>query len=69
MAYITDVLNPGLGDRLRAAMQQFREARARRALYRQTVNELAVLSDRDLADLGIARTEIHDLARVHAYGA
>jgi uncharacterized protein YjiS (DUF1127 family) len=69
MAYINDVLNPGLGDRLRAAMQHLREVRTRRALFNQTVAELSALSNRDLADLGIARTEIRAIARTHAYGA
>ncbi|MCB8820480.1 DUF1127 domain-containing protein [Microvirga rosea] len=32
-------------------------------LYRTTVRELAQLSDRDLADLGIARFDIPRLAR------
>ena len=69
MAYINDVLRPSLADRLRAAVQNLREARARRAVYNQTVAELSALSNRDLADLGITRTEIRHLARVHAYGA
>ncbi|WP_083861347.1 DUF1127 domain-containing protein [Microvirga lotononidis] len=32
-------------------------------LYRKTVRELAQLSDRDLADLGIARYDISRVAR------
>ena len=31
--------------------------------YRDTVTELNRLSNRELADLGIARTEIHTVAR------
>lgn len=31
--------------------------------YNRTVNELQSLSNRDLADLGIARSDIHRLAR------
>jgi uncharacterized protein YjiS (DUF1127 family) len=31
--------------------------------YRETVNELKRLSNRDLSDLGIARSEIHEVAR------
>lgn len=31
--------------------------------YRETVTELSRLSDRDLADLGISRFEIQDIAR------
>jgi uncharacterized protein YjiS (DUF1127 family) len=32
-------------------------------LYRQTVNELSELSDRELTDLGIARFDIAGVAR------
>ncbi|MEX3316983.1 DUF1127 domain-containing protein [Sulfitobacter sp. PS-8MA] len=39
------------------------EARARRASYRQTLNELQALSDRELADIGLARCDIRRLAR------
>lgn len=35
--------------------------------YRNTVNELSVLSNRDLNDLGISRGEISSLARKSVY--
>lgn len=49
-------------------------ARARKAfadyrLYRQTLDELDALSDRELADLGISRLNITTIARDAAYGA
>ncbi|MGY2050214.1 DUF1127 domain-containing protein [Methylobacterium sp. JK268] len=34
--------------------------------YRETVVELSRLSDRELDDLGISRSEIQGIARVHA---
>ncbi len=68
MAYISEILRPSIGETLRAAAQQFRAAAARRAVYRQTVRELEALTDRDLADLGISRTDIGDLAWQNAYG-
>ncbi|MGJ5619408.1 DUF1127 domain-containing protein [Sulfitobacter sp. MF3-043] len=37
-------------------------AKARRARYRETYSELSALSDRDLADIGIARSFIRRLA-------
>jgi uncharacterized protein YjiS (DUF1127 family) len=37
--------------------------------YRSTVNELAMLSDRELADLGFTRADIRDIAQNAAYGA
>ena len=33
--------------------------------YRETVRELSGLSDRELADLGFSRFEIHGVARKH----
>ena len=36
--------------------------------YRKTVYELGRLTNRDLADLGIARGDIEFLARKNAYG-
>lgn len=41
---------------------------ARYQKYRSTVEELEMLSDRDLADLGMHRVGIRDVAREHAYG-
>jgi uncharacterized protein YjiS (DUF1127 family) len=38
-------------------------------LYRQTVDELQALSDRDLADLGLSRLQIRDVALETVYGA
>lgn len=32
--------------------------------YRETVRELSRLSDRELADIGVARVEIDELAKV-----
>lgn len=47
---------------------RFQEARARRAVYRQTVNELSNLSNRELADLGIHRSMITRIATEAAWG-
>lgn len=44
-----------------------KEASARRAVYVKTLGELRSLSDRDLADLGIARVQIEDIALQAAY--
>ncbi len=45
-----------------------RNAAARRKVYRATYHELARLSDRDLADVGIHRADIGRLAWETAYG-
>lgn len=41
---------------------------AKRKVYRTTYYELSSLTDRDLADLGIARSNIKALAMESAYG-
>jgi uncharacterized protein YjiS (DUF1127 family) len=70
MAYAIDTRIPGgleagrIG-RVRAAIA---DRLARYATYRTTLAELDSLSDRDLADLGIARADIHALAREAAMG-
>jgi uncharacterized protein YjiS (DUF1127 family) len=65
MAYITGNAAPslGLGQRLSGIIDRYRRARMAREIYRQTYDELSVLSDRDLADLGIARASIPAVAR------
>lgn len=51
----------GLIDRARTAIAQYRS-------YRQTLTELQSLSNRELADLGLSRFGLHDVARTAAYG-
>lgn len=65
MAFITGSAAPSLGLARRVAdfADRLRQARKAREVYRQTFDELSVLSDRDLADLGIARASIADVAR------
>jgi uncharacterized protein YjiS (DUF1127 family) len=53
------------GLNLRAAL---RRAMRRRALYGRTLGELAALSDRELADIGIPRADIRRVALEHAEG-
>ncbi len=50
------------------AFATVKTALARRAVYNRTLSELRALSDRDLADLGVSRFQITDLAREAAYG-
>jgi uncharacterized protein YjiS (DUF1127 family) len=51
----------GLVARLRRAWTEHR-------LYRDTVRELSQLTDRDLADLGVHRSNIPEIARESVYG-
>lgn len=41
-------------------------AAARSAAYTRTVNELSHLTDRELNDIGIARSSIHEIAKQQA---
>ena len=49
-------------------LAKWSEARERRAVYLQTLSELSSMSDRDLADINVARVQIEDIARQAAYG-
>lgn len=70
MAYVnsTRVVGNGLADRIAAFVKSIKLAAQRRAIYDQTVRELNGLTNRELADLGIARLNIEDVARAAAYG-
>lgn len=52
--------------RMREIYTDLQDRAAARRVYRQTVHELSELSDRELADLGIARSNISSVAREHA---
>ena len=51
------------GRRIADLKRRYAAARHRRAIFLRTYSELQALSDRDLADLGFARSEIGSLAR------
>ena len=51
----------GLFARFRAALADWR-------LYRATLDELRALNDRELADLGLSRHSIRDIAYESVYG-
>jgi uncharacterized protein YjiS (DUF1127 family) len=70
MAYVnsTRANTVSLSDRFGSLIAGFKAALARRRVYDQTVRELASLSDRDLADLGINRAVIAQVASEAAYG-
>ncbi|MEO0938471.1 MAG: DUF1127 domain-containing protein [Pseudomonadota bacterium] len=74
MAYATgNSQNNTLTERFFAAVARLADAArihaARRRVYRMTYSELAGLSNRELADLGLARTHISRIAREAAYAA
>jgi uncharacterized protein YjiS (DUF1127 family) len=57
-----------LRDRITARVDTVRADYAKWRTYRRTLNELSVLSNRDLADLGISRSMIVSVAIEAGYG-
>ena len=70
MAYMnaTPVARKGFADRLAFAKDTVLAAIAQRRIYARTVAELNALTDRELADLGISRLGIPEIAQEAAYG-
>lgn len=70
MAYVNNsrAAAPSLSDGVGGFLKSIRAALERRAVYARTVRELNALTDRELADLGISRVSIRDLAAEAAYG-
>ena len=62
MAYTTETRSAGLGQRISAFRASLADRIAKNKTYRSTYNELQALTDRDLADLGIARSMINRIA-------
>ncbi|WP_238547707.1 DUF1127 domain-containing protein [Meridianimarinicoccus roseus] len=65
MAFTTDItrFETGFAQRMESLMDVLRTQRARRAAFRRTYDELSVLNDRELNDLGISRADISTIAR------
>lgn len=59
---VTHASAGALSGRLAQMKTQIGAALARRRIYRETMNELSALSDRELADLGFSRSMIRRLA-------
>jgi uncharacterized protein YjiS (DUF1127 family) len=71
MAYVnnsTMLRNDSTGTGLAGIVAKVKLSLQRRAVYNRTVRDLLALSDRDLSDLGINRTQINQIAREAAYG-
>ncbi|TMV03297.1 DUF1127 domain-containing protein [Ruegeria sediminis] len=69
MAHVSNIPHTGfnLGARIRAFVEDVKQARARAAEYNRTYAELQGLTDRELNDIGVRRCDIADLARAHVY--
>jgi uncharacterized protein YjiS (DUF1127 family) len=70
MAYVntTHTARKGFADRLAVVKDIVLNAISQRRVYTRTVAELNGLTDRELADLGISRLGITEIAREAAYG-
>lgn len=71
MAYVTNSVVPARSissGLIPAFFAVLRETLQRRKIYKNTINELSQLSDRELADLAISRGDFHSLAIDAAYG-
>ncbi|KAF0116156.1 MAG: hypothetical protein FD150_641 [Rhodobacteraceae bacterium] len=70
MAYVntTRIARKGFADRLAMLRDAVLTAIAQRRTYLRTVAELNGLTDRELADLGISRLGITEIAHEAAYG-
>jgi uncharacterized protein YjiS (DUF1127 family) len=71
MTVLTETFFAGSSLRARfvALRDQYRKAAAKRQTYRTTLAELETLNARDLADLGIDRSSIKEIAYRAAYDA
>lgn len=58
----TATLSFDVTSKLRSLIDGFQAHRANARAIRQTFNELSAMSDRDLADIGVARGEIRHIA-------
>lgn len=70
MAQATTNLDVDFGfvRRVNAFVAAYREARLEQQKFNETFRELNSLSDRELADIGVRRGDIEDIARAHAAG-
>lgn len=64
MAVTNDIrfADAGLFAAIRKQVAAMKTAYAQNLVFRQTVAEMSKLTDRDLTDLGIARSEIRNIA-------
>lgn len=69
MAYVINrSVSAGILDRGTGVLKSLQDYLRRRAVYRQTLRELNGLTDRELADLGMHRVSLTEIAREAAFG-
>ena len=71
MAFASDnrAVTFGFFDRISAMIASYGEARAQHKIYRETFRELDMLSNKELADIGLNRTMIKSVALEAAQNA
>lgn len=69
MAYVNSsrAVQVTFADRFAAVLKVLKDIIERRRVYNETIFELNTLTDRDLADLGLSRASIPEVAREAAY--
>jgi len=69
MAFTNDIstFEAGLVNKMWASLKTARERAAQRRAFRHTLEELQALSQRELDDMGIHRSMIHEIARDAVY--
>ena len=75
MAYASDArlaqpraAQAGLGGKFQAFAAALSQRYARYRVFRDTINDLAILPDTVLADMGLTRSQIRSVAYEYAYG-
>ncbi|WIY27281.1 DUF1127 domain-containing protein [Parasedimentitalea psychrophila] len=70
MAHVTTTASTGfnLFARLSGFFEDSKQSWALNAEYKRTFAELDRLENRELADIGVRRCDIADIARIHVYG-
>lgn len=69
LVHHNSISRPGVGEWLRHLAEVTRQDLAQYRLYRRTVAELRELSNRELADLGLNRSMVRQVAIDAVYGA
>ena len=67
MAYASDIRHAERQTGFGAIIANFSARYARYKIYRSTLNELASLSNGELRDMGLCRSQIRSVAFEHAY--
>jgi len=61
------IAGSSIGQIIMDTIADMKARRAQRAIYLRTLDTLSSMSDRDLADIGVSRLAIRDIARTAAY--